>query len=695
MNSVLKNNSFILLLLLSLISCKDKDLVTSILPSEPIVRLLSPQNNQVISDSVTIQIETYDDKGIRLLSVFIDGNYQFSDNENDTIHTFFWNTSYLPEGSHHKIKALGDDGEGHVTASKEIDVVVYRFTPSNLEAHILTDTTIELKWQDNSKFETRYEIEQAGSDSIFTKIASLDSNETKYIVKGNFSPEQKYQFRVRAFVNANPSWYSNTAPAILFLTAPTNLTVDFENDTTAVLNWTDNSFFEDSFEIEVASNLLPFEKVTTAGINTSSIKIYKIFTLAQNYKFQVRAKSKSFTSGYTNVFTIQLQFPAPSDLSIQNISKTSAKLEWKDNSKFEEEFTIERAMGNNDFSEVGRVEKNRDYLIMNDLDQNTNYTFRVIARTKYNTSADSKTMHTAYSPILKYKSMIPINYDWSASALSPDRNIIALSTMHDKLLVINLYDAATATLIQTLNSTDSSEFVFWSIEFSRDNKYIAAVSNKKNVTIWNVVDGTVYKKFYTYYESSHIRFSDDLKTLGVTGYSQIYFWNYLDGSLSKMVNSGYMDISLFAFNNIGNQFVIGGSENNISLWDKNNYTKLKEIPSSVGNQNATFTKDDKYIVSTSYRQVSIWDIATGTPKIQMATGDGARYSLLSEDEKYLFCSVDKSIKCFRVSDGELVNNINQTDYVFSFRITKDGSAAISKSTYQMALWDISYGWHGL
>ena len=162
-----------------------------------------------------------------------------------------------------------------------------------------------------------------------------------------------------------------------------------------------------------------------------------------------------------------------------------------------------------------------------------------------------------------------------------------------------------------------------------------------------------------------------------------------------MVNSGYMDISLFAFNNIGNQFVIGGSENNISLWDKNNYTKLKEIPSSVGNQNATFTKDDKYIVSTSYRQVSIWDIATGTPKIQMATGDGARYSLLSEDEKYLFCSVDKSIKCFRVSDGELVNNINQTDYVFSFRITKDGSAAISKSTYQMALWDISYGWHGL
>jgi len=696
MNSVLKNNSFVLLLLLSLVSCKDKDLVTSILPSEPIVRLLSPQNNQVISDSVTIQIETYDDKGIRHLSVFIDDNYQFADNKNDTIHNFFWNTRYLVEGSHHKIKALGDDGEGHVTASKEIDVVVYRFTPSNLTAHLLTDSTIELTWQDNSKYETGFEIEQTGSDSVFTKIASLDSNETKYIVKGNFSPEQKYQFRVRAFVNTNPSWYSNTASAELFLIAPTNLTVNFENDTTAVLTWADNNFFEDGFDVEMATNSFPFEKIATVDKNTTTVKINRVFLVTQNYKFQLRAKYKSFNSGYTNAVSLQFQFPAPTDLTIQQVTETSVKLEWKDNSNFEEEFVIRRMIEDVGSTELGRVSKNVTSFTVTDLDIKQNYAYMVFARTRYNATFLAE-LNSAFTPTFELSKTINPGFGAIQNLkVSPDGRIIATEGFNGNSLLVKLYSTSDGSFLRSTSPIDSiPSFIFGmnKIEFSKDGKVITAVTDAPYLYLWNVSDGSLIRKISTSTTYSTLEFSPDTKTFVGVRENTLYFWNYVNGTFEKSIwkESPFTNLT---FNSSGSYFVTG-SDCCAALWDANTRTIFKYFSSSTPTRYVHFTKNDEKIISVNNGLISIWNVASGSLEKQFKIA--AYYSdvTVSADEKYIFACNGSSILTYRIDTGAHLTESPIEKEISSLFITSDGLTAIGKTFNRISIYNVINKWQKL
>jgi len=628
--------------------------------------------------------------------VFIDGNYQFSDNENDTMHTFFWNTSYLPEGSHHKIKAIGDDGEGHVTASKEIDVVVYRFTPSNLEAHILTDTTIELKWQDNSKFETAYEIEQAGSDSIFTKIASLDSNEIKYIVKGNFSPDQKYQFRVRAFVNANPSWYSNTASATLFLAAPTNLTVDFENDTTAVLNWTDNSFFEDSFEIEMSTDSYNFEKIKTVAKNTAMVKLNRVFLFPQNYKFQLRAKYKSFNSGYTNTFSLQFQFPAPTDLTIQQVTETSIKLGWKDNSSFEEEFVIRRMIEGVGSIELGRVSKNVTSFTVTDLDIKQTYAYMVYARTRYNASFLGE-LNSAFTPAFELSKTINPGYGAIQNLkVSPDGRIIATEGYSGNSLLVKLYNTSDGSFLRSTSPIDSiPSFIFGmnQIEFSTDGKIVTAITDAPYLYLWNVSDGSLIRKISTSTNYSTVEFSPDTKNfVGVRG-NTLYFWNYVNGTFDKSIwkESPFANLT---FNSNGSYFVTG-SDCCVALWDANTRTILKYLSSNTPTRYLHFNKSNEKIISAGNGLISIWNVATGLLEKQFGTD--AYYSdvTLSADEKFIYTCYGRSILTYSVDTVALLTESPVENEISSLFITPDGLTAVGKTFNRISIYNVINKWQKL
>lgn len=688
MKSVLKNNSFVLLLLLSLISCKDKNLVSSILPSEPIVRLLSPQNNQVISDSVTIQIETYDDKGIRHLSVYIDDIYQFSDNKNDTIHCFFWNTSYLSEGSHHKIKALGDDGEGYVTASKEIDVVVYRFTPSNLTAHLLTDSTIELNWQDNSKYETGYEIEQAGEDSVFTKIASLDSNETNYIVKGNFSPEQKYQFRVRAFVNTNPSWYSNTASAELFLIAPTNLTVDFENDTTAILNWNDNSFFEDEFEIEMKGDNDMQQKVLSISKNTTKANVSIVFFQNHKYSFRIKAKSKNYFSGFSNEVSQYFQLPKPVSLNSTQLTQTSIKLAWDDNSSFEEGFLIQRGTSVHNYMEISRVAKNVTFFIDDSLDVHQKYYYKVFAYTKHNTS-DYISCEIICSPAFYWGTTISIVPEY-ALMMSHDEQLLAVKYIDKRNELIDLF--RNSALYHKINSNDPILKIASNIDFSWDGNFIAGLNNYKNIVLWHNYNNSIYMTIPTSSERGVLRFNPDQRTVALADSGRISFWNYLDGTFQKsIVNNNIPVVTNFAFSNSGKYFLIEGASG-LSIWDVKSGEKLRELTESVGYKNASFSKNDNVIIANNQGAISVWNVQNGILLLHINNGQGTLQAEISYDNNYIYCVSENFLSCYLYSNGEIINRIYFTPMPTSIILTKDGKHVIGKFKDKIVSWYIVYKW---
>ncbi len=81
--------------------------------------------------------------------------------------------------------------------------------PSDLHQTCLSSSSVQLEWDDNSDFETGYDILVSVNSRLFTELTRLSANSTSYIA-GNLSSSNTYTFRLRAFTGYNRSKYSNT-----------------------------------------------------------------------------------------------------------------------------------------------------------------------------------------------------------------------------------------------------------------------------------------------------------------------------------------------------------------------------------------------------------------------------------------------------------------------------------------------------
>ncbi|MCF7803301.1 MAG: glycoside hydrolase family 88 protein [Candidatus Marinimicrobia bacterium] len=84
--------------------------------------------------------------------------------------------------------------------------------PTNLNATPVSESEIELTWEDNSDEEDGFKIEQADSGE-FSQIAQVSVDDESYQV-GSLSSLTEYTFRVRAFKADTNSFYSNEATAM-------------------------------------------------------------------------------------------------------------------------------------------------------------------------------------------------------------------------------------------------------------------------------------------------------------------------------------------------------------------------------------------------------------------------------------------------------------------------------------------------
>ena len=95
--------------------------------------------------------------------------------------------------------------------------------PTNLTAHAISDSEIELSWLDNCSFEDGFLVER-DNGAGFIELYSVQANETSYIDNeldyGNF-----YSYRLWAYTINRNSEYSNTAAAFAIMPA-----IDFDGN---------------------------------------------------------------------------------------------------------------------------------------------------------------------------------------------------------------------------------------------------------------------------------------------------------------------------------------------------------------------------------------------------------------------------------------------------------------------------------
>jgi PKD repeat protein len=84
--------------------------------------------------------------------------------------------------------------------------------PTNLNAASLSETQIDLNWDDNSGNETGFRIERSTGGGGFSEIATVGANVTTYSNTG-LQASSTYDYRVLAYNGSGSSGYSNVASA--------------------------------------------------------------------------------------------------------------------------------------------------------------------------------------------------------------------------------------------------------------------------------------------------------------------------------------------------------------------------------------------------------------------------------------------------------------------------------------------------
>src|SRR2546426_61862 len=97
--------------------------------------------------------------------------------------------------------------------------------PSNTHLVVVSDTRIDVYWQDNSALETGFEVHRSvdGANGTFTRVATTTAGVTARGDSG-LNPSTQYCYKVRAFSTVNSlasySGFSNTACATTFAPPP-------------------------------------------------------------------------------------------------------------------------------------------------------------------------------------------------------------------------------------------------------------------------------------------------------------------------------------------------------------------------------------------------------------------------------------------------------------------------------------------
>ena len=301
---------------------------------------------------------------------------------------------------------------GHSDYSNEANAATLPNRPSapaNLTATMVSNTQINLQWQDNSANEDSFKIERGSTSSpqAFVEVAKTGPNVTSYSDHG-VSANTTFFYRVRAVNAGGYSSYSNEANATTLPNlpgTPGQLTATPVSNKQIDLAWQDNSTDEDSFKIErKLGGAGVYKQIAVLRANAKSFVDTTLAT-STTYFYRVRAYNRTGHSSYSNeanALTLPNPPAAPSNLTAKAVSNTRINLAWQDKASAEAGFSIERKTGGSPgspdvYMEVVKVGPNVTSYSDNGLAANTAYFYRVTAfnfggNSNYSNEANATTL---------------------------------------------------------------------------------------------------------------------------------------------------------------------------------------------------------------------------------------------------------------------------------------------------------------
>jgi len=398
---------------------------------------------------------------------------------------------------------------------------------------------------------------------------------------------------------------------------PTQFTVGgLLRDDSRVFTWKDNSFYESGYRIErrlyssstyqIVCELSPN---STVYYDTTSVLTDTI------YYYRVSSVSSHNTSSLPESIAVFTRFFPPSDLCMTCFSETSIKLEWKDSCAFEVGFIIEKSINKQIYSELITLPANSTSYIVEDLDPQFTYYFRIRAFTKYNFSKYSNTLSisrtTAPSQFL-YSRSFSRSYTFVRSvSFSPDGRILACSGEHN----VDIFRVADGILLASL--PHRYNYPVYSVKFSPDGKYLAD-GHGGTIWIWNMSDFSKKTEFgYIANEVFSVSWSPGGDTIAaVTSSGNVQLWRVSTATYLRSYGSFIWNNPSAAISPDGKILALGDSLILLRISDGSlihTFSTSKFLFSIVFHPSGDFVA---CIVGNDYR-LQIWDVSSGTLRIEM------------------------------------------------------------------------------
>ncbi len=318
------------------------------------------------------------------------------------------NTSYL-----YRVRAYNRAGHsGYSNPANAITLPNPPAAPSTLVANTISNTQINLSWQDKSGNEAGFRIERkmAVTDA-YVEIGKVAANVTNYS-DNSLEALNTYFYRVRAFNAGGTSSYTNEAFATTRPNPPANpreLTATPVSNKQIDLSWLDSSVDEDSFKIERRQGTAGKYKIVGAvGANSMN---FSDAGLAPNtlYFYRIRAMSAGGFSAYSNeanATTLPNAPTSPVSLKAAVISHVQIKLTWSDSASNKIGFRIERKINGSVYAVIDTAGANAVSYQDNGLNPDTEYFYRV--RT-YNAGGQSAPSNEVSARTLPTPPAPPVN----------------------------------------------------------------------------------------------------------------------------------------------------------------------------------------------------------------------------------------------------------------------------------------------
>lgn len=389
-------------------------------PGEIKITIFSPSSNDTISyKNQVVNYEVQKDLGFRFIELWIDDKYiqTFFPDKNGVNPIIIMNLNQTLINSKINFHLVYHDQNGNSIKSevKEQVVVgeerVLPSTPYNVQVNWLSNTAVNLSWNDSTKGDLTYEIwRKINVDgAIFVKHIVIEENNFN-VNDFDVNADMVYYYKIKTVNKFGSSEFCpivNTAGAggSPNLAPPTNLTAIATGAKVVKLTWKDNSYNENFIKVERKSVYgLNFENVGILQSNSTAFTDSNkglMPGLDYIYRIKIFSNSDSSWSGEIRVKTPPYTLMPPTINTITNPSSKRTEVKFTDNDLHYAGWVVERKEGSGEFLYLGELDATKttyvDYFVL----PNKSYTYRIKAFDGTYSSAYSneKSINTIVIPL--------------------------------------------------------------------------------------------------------------------------------------------------------------------------------------------------------------------------------------------------------------------------------------------------------